>query len=267
MRSTGVLIGLIGCVLAPALRSAEPVNVNDLVSRSFEANRRNQASMRCYSYRIRTEEIEPGKPTDSKTFEMSMLEGSPVRRLVAINDKPLSPEEERTEQERLRKIASDRKNHPEKRAADLKAKEQKEREFHDEILKAFDFRLAGSERLGERDCWIVEGTPRAGYTPSNIRAEALPHMRGKLWIDKQDYNWAKLEAEAVDTVSFGFMLARMDKGAHFLIENTRLPSGVWLPKTNEIRANARIALVKHVAINQKRQYDGYRPACRAAGAQ
>ena len=39
----------------------------------------------------------------------------------------------------------------------------------------------------------LQMTPRAGFMPVDIRAAMLKHIQGKLWIDKQEVQWAKAE--------------------------------------------------------------------------
>ena len=54
----------------------------------------------------------------------------------------------------------------------------------------------------------------------------------------------KLDAEALDTVSFGLFLVRLNKGARFTLEHTRVNEEVWLPKRVQAAVDARLALVK-----------------------
>ena len=42
------------------------------------------------------------------TYDVTLLEGSPYRRLVARNDQPLPPEEEKKEEEKLRRSIEER---------------------------------------------------------------------------------------------------------------------------------------------------------------
>ena len=50
--------------------------------------------------------------------------------------------------------------------------------------------------------------------------------------------------EVLDSISFGGFLVRLAKGSRLLIEQTRTPDGVWLPKQFSLTAAARILLVK-----------------------
>ncbi|MDQ6707545.1 MAG: outer membrane lipoprotein-sorting protein, partial [Acidobacteriota bacterium] len=220
-----------------------------------------------YAFSNRTEEREldaNGKVTSiqSKTYEAILIEGRPARKLVARNDKPLSAEERNKEQDRLNKISEERKRETapqrEKRLASARQEHEKQKEFNREILNAFDFHLAGEDRVDGRETWILEATPHPGYQAKDLNTQMLAHMKGKLWVDKQDYGWAKIDAEATDTISFGLVLARMDKGARFFFEQTWINNEVWLPRLNQIRASARIGLIKKIQVDRETTFQNYR---------
>ena len=47
-------------------------------------------------------------------------------------------------------------------------------------------------------------------------------LRGKVWIDKGEYHFAKAEGEAIDTLSFGFFLFRVAPGAKVSFDQVRV---------------------------------------------
>ena len=48
----------------------------------------------------------------------------------------------------------------------------------------------------------------------------LTGMEGKLWIDKQTFQWVKVEATVIRPVSIGGFLAEVEPGTHFeLVED------------------------------------------------
>jgi hypothetical protein len=119
-------------------------------------------------------------------------------------------------------------------------KDVRERSYMKEVADAFDFRITGEENLPTGPAWVIEATPHAGYQPQSRYAHFFPYMRGTLWIDKQDLQWVKADAVATDSVSFGFIIARLGKGSHILIRQTRLPDGAWVASQIEAKASARI---------------------------
>lgn len=238
-----------------------------IVRRSVQLMDQNLARERNYTFleRAETRELDSDGHVKTRTilqYDVTMLEGSPYRRLVGKDDHTLTPEEERIEQKKLQdSIAQRQKETPAERAkriAGWEKKRQREREPVDEVPDAFDFRITGETRIDGRDAWIIEGTPRPGYHARSPLAKLFPKFRGKLWIDKADYQWVKTEAEVTDTISWGLFVARLSKGARLDVQMTRVNDEVWLPKRIEAKAAARLALVKKYRIESDTSFSNYR---------
>ena len=253
--------------LAAACTLAAAQDPREIVRRSVQLMDHNLAIARNYTFleRSETRELDSGAHVKTRKillYDVTMLEGSPYRRLVGKDDHPLSPEEERTEQKKLAEsIAQRRKETAAERArriADWEKKREREREPLAEVPDAFDFRIAGDAQIDGRDAWIVEGTPRPGYRARSSLAKLFPKFRGKLWIDKADYQWVKTEAEVIDNISWGLFVARLSKGARLDVQMTRVNDEVWLPKRIEAKASARVALVKKYNIEADTSFSNYR---------
>jgi hypothetical protein len=202
------------------------------------------------------------KATETTTSEVLMIFDEQVERLLSKNGKPLSEKEAAKEEERIQEIIDKRKNESEEKRAKRLAKEEKRREqgrsFVQEVADAYAFSLAGMEQLEGREAYVVDAEPRAGYKPRSKEAKLLPKFRFRVWIDKADLQWARLEAECIDTVSFGLFLARVNKGTRVLIEQTRVNDEVWLPKRVAAKVDARVALLKKYRLNEDLTYSGYK---------
>ena len=84
------------------------------------------------------------------------------------------------------------------------------------------------------------------------QAKILPKFQGRVWIDKNDLQLAgSSDITCIDTVSFGWFLARIHKGSRVVLEQTRVNDEVWLPKHVAIKVDARLALLKG-PLNPKR---------------
>lgn len=249
-----VLMGMRAVVffaaLAPLLAAEDP---REIVRRALEADRHNQKIARDYTYiervsRRRTDG--DGKPqrNEVRTYDVSLPEGTPYRRLIEIDDQPLPPDMERREREKLEMSLSDRRHEsPGERArriGDWEKKREKQRAFTRELLEAMDFRLLGAEELRGRKSWVIEATPHPGYQPRSAEARFLTKARGKLWIDEQDHLAARIEAEFVDDVSIGVFLARLHKGSRFEYDQARVNGEVWLPSRMEATYSMRILFAR-----------------------
>lgn len=216
-----------------------------------------------YAYRQEAEEREYDaagrlKKADRETHEIMILAGRPYERLIERDGRPLAPNEAAKEQQKVDKeLARRLKEEPADRARRERERE-KGRGFLREIPDAFAARLAGDERVSGQAAWVIDLEPRPGYRPRDSRAKMLPKIRARVWIDKADYNWVKLEAETLDTISFGLFLFRLGKGMRLHFEQTRVNDEVWLPSRLQAKADGRLALFKKIRREIVVVYSDYR---------
>jgi hypothetical protein len=241
--------------------------IRELLRRVAEKDLENEKRLRDYTYIERQEEHRLDghgqvKKVESRTWEILEIYGDPVERLMAKDDKPLSESEARKEEEKIQKVIDKRKNESEDERRKRLEKEEKAREegrkFVLEVADAFTFRLAGSEALNGRDTWVLEAEPRPGYEPRGREAKVMSKFKGRIWIDKSELQWVKLDLTAIDTISFGWVVARIQKGAHLLIEQTRVNDEVWLPKYVQFHLDAKLALLKNIRADVEQTYRDYK---------
>jgi hypothetical protein len=227
----------------------------------------NDKRLRNYTYIERDEEHRLDgkgqvKSTEVKTYEVMELYGEQVQRLIEKNDKTLDAKDAAKEEEKIQKVIDKRKNESEAAREKRERKEEKEREqgrqFVHEVADAYNFHLVGTESLGERDAWVIDAEPRPGYEPHMKEAKFLPKFHGRVWIDKADAQWAKMDIECIDTVSLGWFLARIHKGSRIMIEQVRVNDEVWLPKHFALKVDVRLALLKEFNVSMDQTYRDYK---------
>ena len=150
---------------------------------------------------------------------------------------------------------------PEQRArreAEYEKQREKDREFLREVPDLFDFKLLGDDKIDGHDVWVISATPKPGYKPKHSDAKPLLKVRAKMWIDKAEYQWVRVEGETTATISFGLFIARLDPGAKLVFEQTRVNDQVWLPKREVISGAGRLGLVKKLAGEQETTWNNYR---------
>jgi len=241
--------------------------VKELLRIVAEKDQQNDKRRKDYTYIQRRQEDQLDdkgnvKSTDVFTSEVLMIYGEQVERLIAKNGQPLSEKDAEREEKKIQKVIDKRKDESETDRNKRLAKEEKEREedrsFVQEIADAYNFQLAASEQLEGRDTWVIDAEPRANYKPRLKDARILSKFRLRLWIDKAELQWSKLDATCIDTVSFGLFLARVHKGTRVLVEQTQVNEEVWLPKHVALKIDARVALLKKYNMNQDLTYSEYR---------
>jgi len=212
------------------------------------------------------------KSNETKTYEVLQIYGEQVERLIDKGDKPLSPKDAAKEESRIQKIVEKRKNESESERKKREEREEKDREqgrkFVTEVADAYNFKLVGSERVGGRDTWVIDGEPRPGFVPHMKESRLLTKFHGRVWIDKADLQLARMDVECLDTISFGVFLARFHKGSRLMLEQTRVNDEVWLPSQLAAKIDVRLALVKgfNVGVEQTfRDYKKFRSSSKIVG--
>ncbi|MFN7923242.1 MAG: hypothetical protein U0Q16_24285 [Bryobacteraceae bacterium] len=200
--------------------------------------------------------------TERKTRDVTMLYGRPYRRLIEVDGKPLSADQEAKEKAKMDREVAKRSRESAKeaereRTADRKEMEE-ERSWRREVADAFDFRMVGEEAVSGKAAWVLEATPKPGYRARSRRGGFLARVRGKVWISQQDYRWVKVDAEVIDTISFGWFLARLEKGTRMRFEAARVGDEIWMPAAAWFKGTARIGMVKALRVEETMRWDGYR---------
>ncbi|MBI5086494.1 MAG: hypothetical protein HZB13_18100 [Acidobacteria bacterium] len=243
------MLSLLGLLALQAV-AQEPTAL-EIVTRSVQADRNNLRKAKDYSYIERHEQRRIGG-VESRTYDVVILDGSPYRRLIARDDKPLTEKEarkvsedlDRTRRKRLQESDADRR----RRLAREEKQSQQSRLFLAEIPSAFELKLRGVEAVSGVPAWVIDAQPRPGFQSKVKNSEMLKKFRGRLWIEQRTYQWVKVEAESLDRIWLGLVLARLDKGATLGFEQTLVNGELWLPKRMSARANARLGLIKKLSV-------------------
>lgn len=242
-------------------------DAKEIVRRSVEADHQNWERAQNYTCQQRTVNKDlrshgEVKSTQIRTYDLNFYYGELYSKLVQIDDKPLSASEQKKEDEKLEKFLVKRRNESEPEREKRLAKQKKSREegraFLRDVVNAFDFKLLGEEKVGDADAHVIEVTPRKDFHPTQPHGDVLSKVRGKLWIEKKDYNWVKAEVESIDTISFGLFLVRIHKGAQLTFQQLHLNDEVWLPERFYIKGGARVALFKNEGIEQEDRFSNYK---------
>jgi hypothetical protein len=236
---------------APPLSEGQ---IRQLVGEAAAKDMQNDKQRRDYTYVERQEEHRVDgkgqvKSTEIKTYDVMEIYGEQVQKLISKDDKPLSEKDARKEDDKIQKLIDKRKNESESDRQKRLQKEEKEREddrqFVAEIANAYSFRFIGMESLDGRSNYVIDAEPKPGYQPDRKEARILPKFRFRVWIDKDDMQWTKLDVQCIDTVSFGLFLFRMHQGSRAIIEQTRVNDEVWLQRHVRVNLDVRLALLKN----------------------
>jgi hypothetical protein len=238
---------------------AQP-NGRELVRRSISAMDRSWQARQNYLYTVRDEEhhLDPFgqvKSTDVDISKAILVNRDTVEQSVSHNDGPPLAAKQRKDEETLQKR---RKETPSERASRLR-EEKETREMIKDIPEAFNFRLLGERVVEGRPVYVLDATPKPDFQGRSKQSKILSKVRVKLWLDKQDLGWVKVDIDVISPFSLA-LLARVQPGSHMTFEQTSVDDGVWLPSRIQINANAKILFVKNYTMNRVITYSEYRLA-------
>ena len=240
---------------------------HELVRRSIAQDQLDWVRMKDYTWQAHSVETHldsRGKVESTKreAWETLMLDGQPYRRTLERDGKPLSPEEQRSEQKKLdretRRLSSETSAEKQRRLDEAGTRRRREFAFLSEIPELFDLRFEGDSTVDGRSVWVVSGAPRPGAKAKSGDAKMLLKLRGRMWIDKATYQWARVEAETTDTISWGLFLARLNSGAKMVFEQAEVNSELWLPKHLLLTGSGRVGLIKRLARDEEIEWSNYR---------
>ena len=232
---------------------AEAPDAAEIIRLAFERDKSNDKLARQYTFQQRIEERDLNnegemKSSKSKTHDVTLLDGSEYKRLIARNDRPLSPKEEEKEQRKLdksiRKVRNEQPKQRAKRLAQRDKRKEEQRKWIAEIQNTFEFQLRGEQTLEGIETYVIDAVPKPGYEPSFRRAKFLTKMKGTFWVSKADLLWVRLEAETLDKISFGWVLFRLGKGSVVEFHQTKVNDEVWMLDSFRLRLHGRVGLLK-----------------------
>jgi hypothetical protein len=161
------------------------------------------------------------------TKELVETKDGEVARLIAIDNKPLNPQQNQKELDRLNNLLA----HPEIQEH-RREREQEDSGRGDEMVRllpdAFLYQFEGMVKGPNGPAYRLSFKPNPSFDPPDREAEVYHGMVGELWIDKGQERLVKLDAHLIADVEFGWgILGRLYKGGSILVEQADVGHHHW----------------------------------------
>lgn len=239
MTSSAARLVLAFSLAGTPFAAAQQPDVQTIIEKSVQANWNDFKAAPDFNYKETDKTL-----TGSRTYQITMVEGTPYRRLIEVNGQPLPPDLARQQMEKQEQVAAQRRAEtPEQHQARIAKWQQnrtRDNEMMAQLTKAFDFRLIGEGKARGFDVWMLKATPRPDYQPLNMNAQVLLGMQGELWIDRKTYQWVKVTAQVIRPVSIEGFLAEVEPGTRFELEKSPVSGGTWQITHFSMRSHARV---------------------------
>ena len=180
---------------------------------------------------------------------------------------PVPPDElakaDRDRQKKVMDYAKRLQREPDKVRAEEKKKRDEERRDTDravdDALRVYEIKMLGREIVNGYETIAFSFTPRKDAKPQTREGKIMRHFAGKAWVSESEYEVVRLEAEAIETASFGLgLLARVHKGSKAAFERRKVNGEQWLPARATYTASARVMLVRVLRIGGTSEFSDYR---------
>ena len=254
----GTCLVFVVAIAVTTLQSSAPLtDVETIVQRWTAANRADFAAAQHYGYveRIRTDD-------GTKTYEVTLLLGTPYRRLIEADGTALSPsdaeQQERELEDARHERATESAEERARRVADYQQSRERAHRIIEEMPHAFDYTLRSTEVVQTRTVYVLDATPRQGYDPPNVEAHVLTGMRGQFWIDTRTFQLVRGWARVLHPVAVEGFLATVEPGTEFEVEQQPVADGIWLPTHFAIHSRSAILHLFHHQASEDHVYSNYR---------
>lgn len=206
------------------------------------------------------EDAKPGGPafrytlrTNGKrgvlTQEMIETKDGIVARLMAINDRPLSAEERKADDDKLNRLLSD----PQARQQKLKAQQEDDkrtRKMVGAIPDAFLFEPDGSAESPHGALVRLKFKPNPQYDPPSRELQVFQGMSGTMLIDPRAKRLAEIDGKLFRDVNFGWgILGHLDKGGQFMVRQADVTGdGNWQVTEMKLNFDGKAIIFKPIHI-------------------
>jgi len=181
-----------------------------------------------------------------------------VARLVAINDGPLSAEDQKSEETRLQTLLNDpglQRHRQEREQGDS----ERARKVMRALPDAFNYQFAGIADTPEGPSYRLSFQPNPNFDPQDLEAQVLKGMAGELWIDVTQERVTRLEGKRVHDVDYGWgILGKLDQGGTLLLEQADVGNHQWRTTHMVLVMNARV-LLKTIKLDTTLELSQFSP--------
>jgi hypothetical protein len=197
-------------------------------------------------------------PRLSTTKQIVETKDGDVARLLAINDGPLSPQDEQNEATRLQGLLNDPslQHHRQQRE---QGDTERARKVMRALPDAFHYTYAGIGVTPQGPSYRLSFQPNPSFDPQDLEAQVLKGMAGELWIDVAQHRVTRLEGKRIHDVDYGWgILGKLDKGGTLLLDQADIGNHQWRTTHMVLIMNARF-LIKTVKLDTTLDLSQFEP--------
>jgi hypothetical protein len=167
-------------------------------------------------------------------------------RLQLVDGRPITPEQEKREDERIESLLHNRGQQEKRQLAQHEDTQRTERLF--KLLP--DAVIA---KYGEEQGELVEilFAPNPDFYPSSHEASVFHGMEGHIWINTRANRLVEIQGHLFKTVKFGGgLFGHLDKGGEFQVKQSEVTPGHWEITLMQINMRGKALFFKTIGVEE-----------------
>lgn len=167
-------------------------------------------------------------------------------RLKFVNGQPITPEQEKQEDQRIARLLKKPDEQKKQRSAQEQDAQKTERLF--QMLPD-----AVTASYGKREGELVEilFEPNPHFHPPSHEAAVFHAMEGRIWINTRENRLVEIEGHLTRGVKFGGgLLGHLDKGGEFHVKQSEVAPGLWEITLLHVNMHGKALFFKTIAVQE-----------------
>jgi len=203
-------------------------------------------------------------PNGSQTKLLVQTKDAMAGMLIAVDGKPLGPNQRQQEQERLNQLASNPSALEQKRKREKEDADRVQRIMQalpDAFLYEEDGKQVGKAGVGREGDELVrlKFRPNPKYDPPTHTEQVLTGMQGYMLIDVKKSRLAEIDGTLYKDVGFGWgILGHLDKGGRFVVAQGEVAPDHWDITQMRLDFTGKVLLFKSLTIKSNEVYSDFR---------
>jgi hypothetical protein len=184
-----------------------------------------------------------------------------VARLIMRDGKPLTPEQDKSERERLNDMITS----PSAFAKHVKNADS-EKKMADTLVPVMADAMTNTYTPGQPQSGrnggaleiVLDYKPNPKWVPPSTEAQALTGLEGRVWIDAKTRYVVRMEGTIFRSVNFGWgMLAHIYPGGKVEMNQTSVGGNRWIFTDFSMQLSVRALMVKRLEIHSNAKTSDY----------
>ncbi len=186
-----------------------------------------------------------------------------VARLILKDGKPLTPEQDKAERQRLNDVIAS----PAAYAKHVKNTES-EKKMADTLVPLMADAMINTYTPGQPQSGrnngapeiVLDYKPNPNWVPPTTEAQALTGLEGRVWIDAKTHYVVRMDGTVFRGVNFGWgMLAHIYPGGKLVLNQMNVGGNRWIFTDFAMELSVRALMVKRLDIHSSAKTSGVQP--------